>query len=115
MSVTMSDSTHLKAWVSRDTKERFAAIARAQGLSESALLKRTVELMIQMTTATVPSIAPNDSDAARDARLYVRLRVEDLILLRERSQGRGLAAATYASMVLRTHLRQVTPLPDREL
>lgn len=52
---------------------------------------------------------------ARGARLYVRMRPEDHVLLRERAVGRGMAAATYASMVLRAHLRTLTPLPEREL
>lgn len=45
----------------------------------------------------------------------MRLRPEDRLLLRERATGRGLAAATYASLMLRAHLRNVTPMPDREL
>src|SRR5262249_49465168 len=34
---------------------------------------------------------------------------------RERASGRGMAAATYTSFLLRAHLRAVTPMPDREL
>jgi len=49
------------------------------------------------------------------ARVYVRLRRSDHALLRERAAGRGLASATYVSMLVRTHLRNVPPLPDREL
>jgi hypothetical protein len=30
----MSDGTHLTTWVTRETKERFAAVARHQGLSD---------------------------------------------------------------------------------
>ena len=33
MSLTMSDGTHLTTWVTRETKQRFAAVARHQGLS----------------------------------------------------------------------------------
>jgi hypothetical protein len=51
----------------------------------------------------------------RGARVYVRLRPEDRLLLRERAFGRGMPAATYASIVLRTNLRGVAPLPEREL
>jgi hypothetical protein len=43
------------------------------------------------------------------------LRRSDHAQLRERGAGRGLAAATYVSMLVRTHLRNVPPLPDREL
>jgi hypothetical protein len=51
MSLTMSDCTQLKTWVTKATKERFAAVARHQGLSDSALLKRLVELMLQTAGA----------------------------------------------------------------
>ncbi len=36
-------------------------------------------------------------------------------LLRARAGCRGLASATYVSMLVRTHLRKAPPLPDREL
>ena len=52
---------------------------------------------------------------SRGARLYVRLRPEDHVLLRERANGRAMPAATYASFLLRAHLRSVAPIPDREL
>lgn len=51
MSLTMSDCTQLKTWVTKKTKERFAALARHQGLSDSALLKRLIELMLQSASA----------------------------------------------------------------
>src|SRR5271154_1780075 len=51
LSLTMSDGTHLTTWVTRETKERFAAVARHQGLSDSALLKRLVALMLQSAGA----------------------------------------------------------------
>jgi hypothetical protein len=59
-------------------------------------------------------IAPVEQ-VARGARPYVRLHSEDHVLLRERAAGRGMAAATYASVVLRAHLRTLAPLPEREL
>jgi hypothetical protein len=37
-------STHLSSWVSKGTKQRFGGLAEALGLSESALLKRSVQL-----------------------------------------------------------------------
>lgn len=37
------------------------------------------------------------------------------MLLRERATSREMAAATYASIVLRAHLRRTAPVPDREL
>jgi hypothetical protein len=37
------------------------------------------------------------------------------MLLRERAAARGMPAATYASVLLRSHLRNLSPLPKEEL
>ena len=106
-------STHLSTWVSVDLKERFAGAAVRQGLSESALLKRLVEQMLAGAgeELTVERPAP----VTRDARVTVRLIPNDSLLLRERAAARGMPAASYVSTLVRSHLRSLAPLPDREL
>ena len=47
--------------------------------------------------------------------LYVRLRQEDRLLLHERAAARGMASATYVSVLVRSHLRSLAPLPKDEL
>lgn len=112
----MGNGTHLATWVSRETKERFAAMARYQGLSDSALLKRMIDLTLRATDAAflANEVAP-DEDVARASRLTVRLRPDDQILLRERALARGMAPATYVSVLVRSHLRSLAPLPKEEL
>lgn len=112
----MSDGTQLKTWVSKETKERFTAVARYQGMSDSALLKRLVELMLRTANATdMTGAAPGGGQTARTTRLTVRLRADDQILLRERAAARGMPAATYVSALTRAHLRSLSPLPREEL
>ena len=111
---TMSDGVQLKTWVSRDTKERFAAVSRHQGLSESALLKRLVDLMLQTVSGGAIS-AVTTVRSMRDSRLTVRLQRDDQVLLRERAMARGIPAATYVSVLTRAHLRSLAPLPKEEL
>ena len=55
----MSNNLHLMAWVSRDTKDRFAALARLQNTSESALLKRMVEAALGRASPTTVLTAPD--------------------------------------------------------
>jgi hypothetical protein len=110
----MSDGTHLTTWVTRETKERFAAVARQQGLSDSALLKRLVELMLQSASAADLGTPGGRDRTARDSRLTVRIRPDDQLLLRERAAARGMAAATYVSVLTRSHLRSLAPLPKAE-
>jgi len=47
--------------------------------------------------------------------MLVRLTAEDRLLLDARAEARGMRPATYASVLLRSHLRQLTPLPKDEL
>lgn len=109
----MGSRTHLSTWVDHETKRRFAAIANREGISESALLKRMVDLMLQSTTAPSTLIRPDRSP--RDTRVTVRLRPDDQQMLKERAVARGMPAATYVSVLVRAHLRSLGPLPKEEL
>lgn len=112
----MDDHPLIAARVTPETKNRLRAIAHERQITESALLKRLIENALLPTLAmTAETAAEPVEQVARGARLYVRLRPEDHLLLRERATARGIAAATYASFLLRAHLRAVTPMPDREL
>jgi hypothetical protein len=51
----------------------------------------------------------------RAARVTIRLVGDDRALLRERGAARSMPAATYVSILVRAHLRNVVPIPDREL
>lgn len=109
----MPGSTHLSTWVSTETKQRFVSAAVRQGLSESALLKRLIEQMLS-AGAGDGAVSPAPG-AVRDARVTIRLVADDQALLRERAAARTMPAATYVSSLVRSHLRQLAPLPDREL
>src|ERR1700735_408228 len=112
----MSDGTQLKTWVTRETKERFAAVARYEGLSDSALLKRLVELMLRSTNPASYDVSISaDSEVTRSTRLTIRVRPDDETLLRARATARGMAPATYLSVLARAHLRSLAPLPKEEL
>lgn len=111
----MNSSTHLSTWVTTETKQRFAVLAREFGLSESALLKRSVTLMLLGTNATGAALPVLPERVPRDLRLSVRLRPDDHRLLGERARSRAMPPATYASLALRAHLRALAPLPEREL
>lgn len=101
--------------MSDDTKQRFVAIANAQGLSESAVLKRLVEQMICAVGLGGVATTAAPARGAQGARLSVRLQADDRLLLRERSAARGTPASTYVAMLVRAHLRALTPLPKAEL
>jgi hypothetical protein len=111
----MRGSTHVSTWVSADTKRRFAAIAHQEGLSESALLRRMINLLLQSTSAREPVDLKMPASVIRGARLTIRLPSDDRLLLQERAGARGLPGATYVAVLIRAHLRALTPLPQQEL
>ena len=112
----MNDGRHLMTWVSKETKARFAAVARRQGISDSGLLKRLIELMLRSTDpASYDASTGAEPEPTRSTRLTVRLRPDDEMLLRARAAARGMAPAIYLSVLTRAHLRSLAPLPKEEL
>jgi hypothetical protein len=113
--VAMVDSHFIAARVSPEMKARLRTLAEQRQTSESALLKR----LLEMTLAGVPEAHLDNTASvprvARDARLYVRLWPDDQLLLAERAAARGMPAATYVSVLVRAHLRHMGPLPKDEL
>jgi hypothetical protein len=47
--------------------------------------------------------------------MSIRLLPDDRLLLRDRATARGMASATYVAVLVRSHLRKLTPLPTEEL
>jgi len=103
------------------------AVAQEQLLTESAWLKRLVTAALRdasagesVTHAACPDKPRNPvlqaaEEASPSSRVYVRLRADDRLLLRERAFARGLRSGTYVSVLVRAHLRNLTPLPKEEL
>ena len=105
----------ITARVTSEMKERFAAAARGQALSESALLKRLVDAALLTATTPQPAVTETVESVPIDGKITVRLRTDDLLLLRERAKARVMPTSTYVSFLIRSHLRALTPLPTAEL
>jgi hypothetical protein len=116
----------LKAHVSPDIKRQAKAIAERDLLTEAAWLKRLVIREIRACDAANTAVGEphreSDIRRARHARgpqvccnpVYVRFRDEDRLLLDARAAARGMRPATYVSVLVRSHLRSLTPLPKDE-
>lgn len=113
--VHMAAHHFIAARVSPEMKARLKVLADQRQLSESALLKRLLE--VTLDGAAVPRVdgSCRPRPISRDARLYVRLQPDDQRLLVERAAARGMPAATYVSVLVRSHLRHLAPLPKEEL
>jgi hypothetical protein len=124
----MACTETLKAHVSPEIKLQAKAIADREFLSEAAWLRRLVLREIReydgargnergpcgadgVRRSSAGGLGPNDGGK----HILVRLRIEDRLLLDARAEARGLRVATYISVLVRSHLRRLAPLPKDEL
>lgn len=109
-------------------KRPVTAVAEQEFLTESAWLKRLVVRELQAVNsgpdaATTPTSSTSGlclnqlgkERRSRSRRVYLRLRPEDRQLLEARAAARGMRPATYVSILTRSHLRRLAPLPKDEL
>lgn len=111
----MTTASCIQCRVTAETKAHLRAIARRQQLTESAFLRRLVDMTLQSAAAVSPEASGDGVPPVRTARLTIRLLPDDQLLLRERAARRSMPAATYVSVLLRAHLRELAPLPTEEL
>jgi hypothetical protein len=122
----MSCTEILKARVPPEIKSRAKAIAERDLVTEAAWLKRLVirEIRACDSANTAVGEPQRDSDIRQSGHargpqvsckpVYVRFRNEDRLLLDARAAARGMRPATYVSVLVRSHLRSLTPLPKEE-
>jgi hypothetical protein len=110
----MAKRALIAGWFDADTKVRFAAAARMQEISESALLKRLVSAVL----LSVPGAPDSDPEPIRtesiSSRLSVRVRDMDLPRLRDRAAARQIPTSTYVTYLIEAHLSADPPLPTAE-
>ena len=111
----MAASAFIHLRVTQETKLRLRALAQREGRTESALLKELLGVMLRSVGDEVLSETRRDEGGIRQARLTVRLQASDHVLLRDRAEARAMPAATYVSVLVRAHLRSLTPWPKDEL
>jgi hypothetical protein len=100
--------------VSAETKALLQTIAAREQITESALVRQLLETLVRTSTAESVS-GESDRWPARGERMSIRLSPDDRLLLRDRASTRGMPSATYAAVLVRSHLRKVTPIPTEEL
>jgi Bacterial mobilisation protein (MobC) len=113
--VAMTADSFIHCRVSAATKEALRAAAERQQLSESALVKRMIEMILHAAARPDVTPVPSSSRPTRATRLFVRLSLGDWALLRDRAAARSVPSATYASNLIRAHVRGVSPLVKDEL
>ncbi len=112
--ISVTAETYISCRVTSHRKALVRALAERRGVTASALINEVLEIMLQGAAPTQsPPPAPPEP-VSRNARLNVRLRPEDWRLLKERAEARRMPSARYVSLLVRSHLRGVAPLPKTE-
>ncbi len=111
----MKNGVHVMSWVSPEVKERFGALARAQGLSESGYLRQVIHSLVTGANTSPDQVLIPAARLPKDLRIAVRLRPEDHRLLRDRASVRSMPVGAYVAVLVRAHLHQVVPIPTAEL
>lgn len=111
----MAADAFIQCRVTSEAKALIQALANREQITESALVRQLLEAVLRTTTGGVAPVAEPPEPIVREARLSVRLAPDDRALLAERAAARGMAAATYVSVLVRAHLRGLAPLPKAEL
>jgi hypothetical protein len=111
----MAAPPFVAARVTPEMKTLLRVLAEREQITESALVRELLETMLRRSTAEgFPKLGAQEK-LSRDARLTVRLAPEDRVLLSGRATARGMPSATYVSVLVRSHLRNLAPLPKEEL
>jgi hypothetical protein len=100
--------------VSADTKRRVQEAARQRFLTDSIWLRQVIEESLKGVEPAPGQVCTPDREPS-GRKVTFRLLPGDAMLLRERATARRTASATYVSILVRSHLRQLSPLPKDEL
>jgi hypothetical protein len=116
----------IKTRVSPDTKARVNEAAQRQLLTESVWLRRAIDAALRSEPVSEDALIhragigrshkePSFGPRSARTRICIRVRHGDRLILRERAAARGMPPATYIAVLVRAHLRALTPLPSEEI
>jgi hypothetical protein len=117
----MNDDTNTRSLPSitarptAEEKQRFAAIAKARGISEGKLALEAIRALLESAgSESTDEFAASSRDTARD-RITIRLRPGDGHAIRERAEKRRIKVSAYIATLVRSHLSANPPLTDFEV
>ena len=111
----MANTHYLKTRVPAETKARIAKLSMSRLINESIWVRQAIDAALRQHEVDHATVVSPRSNTRRDQRMCLRLQHEDRLLLIERAAARGMQPATYASVLMRAHLRDLAPLPAAEL
>ena len=112
---TVAIDALVRCRVSSETKTLLQSIATREHVTESAIVRQLLETLVRTSATESPATGETDDTELRAERLSIRLLPDDRLLLRDRATARGMPSATYVAVLVRSHLRKLTPLPTEEV
>ena len=112
--VAMRSTKLITARVPPETKAKFQTLAASYGLNESRFMRSLIDRAVDVVHGPAGGSLLKPQEEIRADRLYVRLYPDDRLLLATRAAARGMPAATYLAVLARSHLRNLSPLPETE-
>src|SRR5207237_7924021 len=113
--LSMAAEAFVQCRVTPEVKTLLQTLAEREQITESALVRQLLEVTLRMSAKEGFPKLDTLEKASRDARLSIRLTPDDRMLLCDRATARGMRSATYVSVLMRSHLRNLAPLPKEEL
>ena len=86
-----------------------------RGPGNTDKLRRVIPAALGSETAHAATARIEESMEFPRHRLSVRIRRGDVVLLKAQALARGMKSSTYVSVLIRSHLRSLSPIPKREL
>jgi len=96
-------------------KTRFATLAHAAGISESALALMAIRAFLEDEDSSGPPCLGVQNRGPAIDRLTIRLRPGDGQVVSQRAAQRGMKLSTYVAALVRAHIAVNPPLPTDEL
>lgn len=104
----------LKTLVDLETKKRFRSIAKAQGLSESELL-RTVALVVTGQDNSDEQLVEPNAEKSDINRMMIRLASFLMEAVNTRAKTKGMAPSRWVAALVQSHLTGQPVMTDDEL
>lgn len=109
----LSDAVPIKARISKEMKQQFAALAKRRGVSEAKLLRLLIARALGESIAALADQLNNpqarESHASKPA-LKLRLNPTERRALRKRAKARQVRVSRYITALVRAHLNANAPL-----
>lgn len=96
-------------------KQRFAELAAARGLSESALALIAIRALLESNSPPTDSAATESRRQPATDRITIRLRPGDHRALDQRATQRGMRTSRYLAALVRAHIAASPPLTIDEM